>query len=103
MPDPLTSEPKQFIAGDTVSWTKSLSDYPASSGWTLTYEFRSTKRHTVVCAPSGSDHLATIAAVDSATFAAGRYYVFAYATKAAERYSVWQGEIAVKANPAAGS
>lgn len=30
-------EPHQFVAGDTVQWTKSLSDYPASDGWALHY------------------------------------------------------------------
>src|SRR5436190_4803275 len=103
MPDPLTSEPSQFIAGDTVTWLKSLTDYAASDGWTLTYEFRGNTRKTIVCSADGSDFLATIDAATSATFAAGRYFVFGYATKAGARYTVWQGEVVVKQNPAAGS
>lgn len=30
-------EPVSFVAGDTVAWTKALSDYPPSDGWTLKY------------------------------------------------------------------
>lgn len=103
MPDPLTSEPSQFIAGDTVTWLKSLSDYDAAAGWVLTYEFRGNTRKTIVCAPDGADFLATIDAATSATFGAGRYFGFAYVAKAGARYTVWQGQIVVKANPAAGS
>lgn len=32
-------EPLQFVAGDTVQWTKSLSDFPSSAGWVLRYRF----------------------------------------------------------------
>lgn len=32
-------EPTQFVAGDSVIWTRSLSSYPASDGWSLHYRF----------------------------------------------------------------
>jgi len=33
-------EPIQITAGDTLSWQRSFSNYPASAGWQLTYELR---------------------------------------------------------------
>lgn len=32
-----TSEPVQFVGGDTVAWTRTLSAYPPSQGWSLHY------------------------------------------------------------------
>ena len=37
-----TKEPLTIRAGDTIKWTKSLDDYIASDGWTLSYSFRGT-------------------------------------------------------------
>ena len=37
-----TKEPLTIRAGDTIEWTKSLDDYKASAGWTLSYSFRGT-------------------------------------------------------------
>ncbi len=37
-----TKEPLTIRAGDTIKWTKSLDDYKASDGWTLSYSFRGT-------------------------------------------------------------
>ena len=30
-----TSEPSRVTAGDTVTWSKTLSDYPATSAWVI--------------------------------------------------------------------
>lgn len=35
-----TSEPAKLRAGETLQFTKSLSDYPADSGWIINYSFR---------------------------------------------------------------
>ena len=37
-----TKEPLTIRAGDTIEWTKSIDDYKASDGWTLSYSFRGT-------------------------------------------------------------
>ena len=102
MPDPLDREPTSFIAGDTVSWTKSLADFDAADSWALTYEFRGNIRKTITADADGSNFLATITAAISATFTPGTYYVTAYATKAGERFTVWQGRCEIKFNPAQG-
>lgn len=36
-------EPKEFVAGDSVLWTKSLPDYRPSDGWTLAYRLTNAK------------------------------------------------------------
>lgn len=98
-------EPATFNAGDTVKWSKSFGDYSAADGWVLTYEFRSSSvRKTIVCTTyETTDFLATISATVSATFPAGEYYVFARAELSGEKYTVWEGRITVKPNPAADS
>src|ERR1019366_7624694 len=35
-----TIEPTQFAAGDSLSWTKNLSDQQSKDGWTTLYCFR---------------------------------------------------------------
>jgi hypothetical protein len=35
-----TIEPKSFLQGETLEWTRDFADFPASGGWTLTYYFR---------------------------------------------------------------
>lgn len=103
MSDPLDREPSSFIAGDTVSWLKSFSGYSAADGWVLKYEFRGNTRKTVTAAASGSDHLATITAVESAAYSAGAYTVTGYVVKASERHTVFRGRIEVEPDPAQGN
>lgn len=100
MPEPLDREPASFVAGDTVSWIKSLSNYSAADGWTLNYVFRGNVKKTVTCSASGGDHVAIISATTSATYPPGSYTVWAYASKAGERYQVWKGTIVVEPDPA---
>ena len=37
-----TKEPLTIRTGDTIKWTKSIDDYKASDGWSLSYSFRGT-------------------------------------------------------------
>lgn len=34
------TEPKSFLQGETLEWTREFADFPASEGWTLNYYFR---------------------------------------------------------------
>lgn len=106
MPDIPEIEPQSFIAGDTVKWTKSLSDYPADESWVLAYEFRSVRDNTaktVTCEADGSDHLATITAANSAAYFPGEYQVTGRASKAGEVYTVFRGRVTVEQNPSVGT
>jgi hypothetical protein len=101
----LEREPTTFSAGDTVAWTRSLADYPASAGWALNYRFiRADSRFDVVSSASGDDHVMAISAAVSAAFTTGTYTWVAAAVRGSERYTVADGTCRVEVNlPAAGA
>lgn len=69
----MTSEPTEFFAGDSVEWTRSLSNYPSSS-WTLQYVFQSLAyKSTIAAAPDGDGYKVEITPAESAKFAPGDY------------------------------
>ncbi len=99
-----STEPTSAVAGDTISWTKSLSDYPASAGWALTYAFRLQQGAGALnktATPSGSDFSTTITAAESALMTAGIWLWSSYVTKTTERYHVGKGTLIVSPNLAA--
>ena len=101
MPTP-TTEPAVIVAGDTAKWLRTLGDYPASSGWVLTYTLVSAaNRYTFSGTASGDDHLITVAATTTATWVAGTYTRRAQAAKSGEVYTVGTGSLHVKASFAA--
>lgn len=98
----LDREPTEFTAGDTVAWTRSLADYPASAGWVLSYRFISpAAKFDVTGSASGDDHAVTISAVTSAAYTAGTYAWQAYVTLGAVRHTVGSGTTVVEPNLAA--
>ena len=96
----LTTEPVSFIAGDTVKWTLSLSDYLPADGWVLSYAFVMSGDQQTVSATDNGDgsHLVTITAAESVDYKVGIYRWQAYVTKGAERYKVREGRVEVKPN-----
>lgn len=99
-------EPASVTAGDLVTWTRSLQDFPASDGWVLTYALTKTSvRITITGTASGSDHLVSVAKATTANWSAGTYTAQGYVTKSAtsERYQVFNGIIQVATNLAAQS
>lgn len=96
-----TTEPATFTAGDTVLWTKSLSDYPASAGWTLTYQFRGPSLPAaIVASASSDDFLATVSATASGLYIAGDYWWTSFVAKSGQRFTVGNGQTKVLPNPA---
>ena len=97
-----TTEPSSVTAGDTVTWLKSLADYPASSGWSLAYRLiNAAGKIDITASASGADHLVSVAAATTANWLAGDYDYIATVTKAAERYTVGTGAMVVSPNLAA--
>ncbi len=97
-----TTEPSRVTAGDTITWLKSLTDYPASDSWVLTYTLiNSASKITITATASGVDHLVTVLAATSAAWTAATYTWHAAVTKAAERYTLGTGQIVVAPNLAA--
>ncbi len=66
--------PSSVRAGDTVTWRRSLADYPASDGWTLSYVLLSPAAQiTIAATADGSAHLVSVAPATSAAWAAATY------------------------------
>ena len=94
-----TSEPVSVRAGDTATWTKSLSDYPANQSWVLSYTLTKTgTRITFTASASGADHLVAVAAATTAAWAAGEYTWAARVTKTTEAYTIATGVVEVLAD-----
>lgn len=90
------TEPARVTAGDTITWLKSLTDYPASAGWALAYTLVNAQgKYTVGTTASGDDHQASVSAAASALWVAGTYTWVAAVTRGAERYTVGQGSIVI--------
>lgn len=92
--------PQSFRAGDTVTWTVTLRDYPASAGWTLTYSLlhASASKLTLTASASNDDFVVTIPAATSANYTAGDYTYVARVSKAGESYTVDSGRISILPN-----
>jgi hypothetical protein len=97
MPDIPTAEPPSVAAGDTVTWRRTLDDYPASAGWSLGYVLiNGTAKITVTSSASADDHLVLVPASTTTSWAAGTYAWRARVTKGAEVYTVGEGRITVR-------
>lgn len=84
-----TKEPLEFRAGDTVVFTKSLPDYSAADGWTLTYYLVGASRKlTIVATADGADFSITIPKTDTATLDAGAYSLVGVVTSATETFTI---------------
>ena len=91
-----TTEPTSITPGDTVKWTRSLPDYPASAGWVLSYELvKASTRITITASSSGDNHLVTVAAATSTNYTAGDYAWRARVTKSGEVYTVGTGRVTI--------
>lgn len=75
MPTELTALPDSFPAGTTITYRKSLSDYPAGDGWTFTLYLAGANVTSILGVADGNDFVVTIAATvtSGASFEAGLY------------------------------
>lgn len=69
-----TTEPLSFRSGDSVAWTISDRDHPASAGWVLSYpSISASGKLTFASAAVGDAHAVSLTAAATAAFAAGDY------------------------------
>src|SRR3972149_3035963 len=98
MADIPSTEPSEIVAGDTLKFKKSLSDYPATI-WTLTYYLlKSGTQITFSGTADGTDHLINVANTTTAGWTAGICKFESYISKTGERYEISSGTIEVKPN-----
>ena len=93
----------EIIAGDSLQFTTSVPDYPATGGYALTYRLVPRVSGTAIEIPataSGSDYLVSVAAAATAAWGAGEYSWHAYVTLGGARYTAGDGQITIKPNPA---
>lgn len=92
-----TTEPASFVAGDTVQWIKTVSDYLPADGWVLAYTWSSAGATFSVTASDNGDgrYLVDIPAATSIGYAPGEYKWQANVTLALERHTVDWGSMRV--------
>lgn len=91
-----TTEPTVITAGDTVSWTKTLAQYPANDGWVLSYTLiNAQQKISITSTASGVDYLLAKTAAETASWAAGNYDWQSKVAKSGEVYTVEQGKITI--------
>jgi enamine deaminase RidA (YjgF/YER057c/UK114 family) len=92
-----------LVAGDSLNFSTSTPQYPASSGWVLKYRLvpRAAGASVInlVGTAEGADHRVQAAAAVTASWAAGDYGWSAWVEKAGEVYTVDSGQIVVTPDP----
>lgn len=92
----MTTEPFEITAGDTVTWTKTLEQYPAPE-WQLNYVLlNASHKIQITGVADGSNHLISVPAAVSVAYGAGSYKWQSYVTKGAERYTIATGQMTIK-------
>jgi uncharacterized protein (DUF1800 family) len=92
-------EPIEINAGNTVKWTKSLSEYPADDSWVLAYRLIGNKgTHAIASSASGKDHAVIILATASAAYQPGDYRLIGQVSKGTEVRTVYNGSCIVHPN-----
>jgi len=97
-----TSEPDILYAGDTWAWTKTLSNYPPSDGWTLGYAIRGQSvlaNNKVAVTVVGPTYSVKVLPADTTPLLAGAYqwqsFVDGSGAHAGEHYTVQAGVFTV--------
>lgn len=95
-------EPQEFSAGDTLTFERSLPDYPASAGWSLDYELRGgAQAISFQSTADGDAHKVTVTPATTATWAPGSYVLTGYATLAStgerhqfyyDTFTIWENK-----------
>ena len=94
----LTQLPTSFAAGTTVTYTRTIPDYPATAGWTLSLRLSGIDVLAQNATASGADYVVTLTAAATAPLHAGLYVFEERVTKGAEVYTVASGNVTVTAN-----
>ena len=90
-------EPERVTAGDTWTWKRELSDFPAGT-WTLKYRFKhqTNAGFEIVATASGTTHVVTVLASTTSGYSSGLYVGDGWVESGTEKYSIWHGELLVE-------
>ena len=89
-----TTEPTEIRAGDSVKWTRSLSDYPAST-WTLSYALRGPGEIDITASADGDDHSVSELPATTAGWTEGIYNWVAKVTDGTDTYTIDEGTVEI--------
>lgn len=88
--------PSSHRAGDSLSASYSLGDYPASAGWVLSFVLiNASNKITLTCVASADAHALGVTAATSAAWVAGVYTYTAQVTKAPDRITLATGSLEI--------
>ncbi len=95
-----TSEPAKLRAGETLQFTRTLSDYPASSGWIINYSFRSVAATAIdfSSVASGKDHSIIVPFATTATWLPGCYAGVGIVTDGTTSKAIFSGNLEILPN-----
>ena len=93
------SEPREITIGETLEWRKSLADYPASAGGTLSYSFRGAGAgFDVTATADGDDFVIEVTSSATTLMAVGAYYWEAWMNDGTHDFMVESGQAKVIRN-----
>ena len=96
-----TREPAQIVAGDSLQWTKSVADFPATDGYTLTYYLVSgSTTYQFDAGADGADYAISVLGTVTQNWTPGSYRWTACVRKGSDRFTVDAGRFRVLYNPA---
>ncbi len=94
-----TREPVQITAGDTISFTKTLANYPASQGWSLKYVLNGGSGPiTFTSTASVNDHVISVDATTTALWLPADYEFTGFAEKGSERHAIYIARLTVESD-----
>lgn len=95
------SEPLSLIAGDSVQWKITDTNYPADDGWVLSYKLVSPAGViTLSSIADGASHLVALTSAETSGYVAGLYTWHRQFTKATDRITTLKGLIEIQADVA---
>lgn len=93
-------QPTSFRAGDSVTWTVSLPDYPASVGWVLKYRLLSAASAAVdiTATADGDSFLVALSPDDTESWTPGNATLVALVEKGDQRITLSASPVTILAN-----
>jgi len=93
-----TQEPLVIIQGQSVTWKRTLSDYPADEGWALTYHLvkPGTKLSIETTDDGAGAHLVSKDKTATAAWPDGRYHAQGLVVKGDEAHVEFEGTFQIK-------
>jgi hypothetical protein len=95
----LSDIPFEITAGDSVTWDKSFSNYPADDGWVISYALvKGDNQITFNGGASGAVHRVALGATDTNGWDAGVYSYQVKLTKGDDKVTVESGTVTIVAD-----